>query len=162
MTDRTTAAPDPHTLIDPRVPRFNQGVTGVLLAAAFLADLPLLVPFAGIVLALGAVFGTRFNLWAQVFLRIVKPAFRLGPPTHRKAAAPTRFAMTLGAVFLTVSTVLLYGIPTALGAWLGWGAALAVAALALLAAVTDLCVGCEIYAYAARSKRREEPGPADT
>jgi hypothetical protein len=52
----------------------------------------------------------------------------------------------IGAVFLTVSAILLYaGFAT-----VGWALALIVAALALLAATTGLCVGCEMYMLLAR------------
>lgn len=143
--------------VDPRVPRFNQGVTGVLLLLAFLIDLPYLVPVLGLILGLGAVFGVRGNLWALVFIHVVRPALRLGPPTKRKPAAPTRFAQALGAVFLAGATVALVLLVGQTAAIVGWGLTLAVAALALLAAVTDICVGCEIYTLIAKTRRQPEP-----
>jgi hypothetical protein len=52
----------------------------------------------------------------------------------------------LGAAVLTAASVLL-----ALGfEWAGWALGLLVAALALLAATTGLCVGCEAYRLSAR------------
>ena len=70
---------------------------------------------------------------------------RLGEGRIEDARLP-RFANIIGAVFLTVSSVLLYaGYST-----IGWALALIVAALALLAATTGLCVGCEMYVLLAR------------
>lgn len=148
--------------LDPRVPRFNQGVTGLLLLVAFLFDLRLLVPLVGLILGLGATFGIRWNLWAQVFLHVVKPVFHLGPPKTRKDPAPTRFALSLGTVFLAAATAALFLLPTTAGLWVGWILALAVAALALLAAVTDICVGCWIHTTLVRLRRTDtatEPAP---
>jgi hypothetical protein len=40
------------------------------------------------------------------------------------------------------------------GGWVAWGLALLVSGLALLAAVTGLCVGCEFYVIARRVATR--------
>ncbi|MBW3582640.1 MAG: DUF4395 domain-containing protein [Euryarchaeota archaeon] len=148
-----TDAPRTPGKIDPRVPRFNQGVTALLLVVAFVADLPLLVPVVGVVLGAGAFFGPKANLWGQLFTKGVRPLFRLGAPKKLKDPAPPRFAMTLGFVFLAAATAALYLLSGALGLWLGWGLALAVAALAGLAAATDICVGCEVYVLLLRLKK---------
>ncbi|MGQ0536327.1 MAG: DUF4395 domain-containing protein [Methanobacteriota archaeon] len=127
--------------VDPRVPRFGQAITGIGLVVAFATVTePLVVILAAILLA-ATLGGPRWNVWSHLFGRVVRPAFRLAPPEHLKDGAPPRFASLLGATFLGVSSVLLYvGFP-----FLGWVAALLVSALALLAAVTDICVGCEFY-----------------
>lgn len=153
-TDAPSPAPGG---VDPRVPRFNQGVTGLLLILAFLIDIPYLVPVLGLILGLGAVFGVRGNLWALAFVHAVRPVLRLGPPTKRKPAAPTRFAQALGAVFLAGATVALLVLAGPTAAIVGWGLTLAVAALALLAAATDICVGCVIYTLIAKTRRQPEP-----
>lgn len=129
------------TTIDPRAPRFNQGVVGVGTLAAFLFDAPLVLPFLALALAAGALLGPRANPLAIAWRRVVVPALRLSPARAEKDAAPVRFAMGVGFVFLlAASAFLLVGI-----AVVGWALALLVAALALLAAVTDVCVGCEAY-----------------
>lgn len=145
--------------IDPRVPRFSQAMTGGLLLVAFLVSgswsaAVWAVPLLGLFLGMGAVFGPRLNLWGVLFRRVVVPMLRLGPPTKRKDPAPPRFAMVLGTVFLGVASLLLLAAPSL--AWLGWVFALVVAALALLAAVTDICVGCEIYNLWLRGKAGSE------
>jgi hypothetical protein len=74
-----------------------------------------------------------------------------GPPSELEEAAPPRFANTLGFVFLTVATVAMYAFDPALaGGWVAWGLGLVVSGLALLAATTGLCVGCELYVFVRR------------
>ena len=128
--------------IDPRAPRFNQGVVGAGALVAFLADAPLVLPVLALALAAGAFLGPQANPLALLWRKAIVPALRLGPPRETKDGAPVRFAMAVGLVFLAVaSALLLAGIAPVVG----WALALVVAALALLAAATDICVGCEIY-----------------
>lgn len=135
------------TSIDPRAPRFSQGVVGAGALVAFLADAPLVLPFLALAIGAGAFLGPQANPLALAWRTVVVPLFRLGPPHARKDAAPVRFAMAVGFVFLAAASVLLLaGIAPAIG----WTLALVVAALALLAAAADLCVGCEIYVLIAR------------
>lgn len=144
--------------IDPRSPRFSQGVTGAALILAFLlagiwTPVVFTVPVLAVVLGAGALFGPRFNVLGLAFTKLAVPLFGLGRPKKRKDPAPTRFALLLGTVFLLAASVLLLA-TTGTAYWTGWGLALAVAALALLAAVTDLCVGCEIYNFVLRLRNR--------
>ncbi len=144
--------------IDPRIPRFSQAITGTLLLVAFLVApewTPALwaVPVLGVFLGAGALLGPRFNVWGLIFRHAVIPLLRLGPPAKRKDGAPPRFAMLLGTVFLAAATILLFA-TTGAAHLVGWILVLAVAALALLAAITEVCVGCEIYNLALRMKTR--------
>lgn len=132
--------------IDPRAPRFSQGVVGVLALGAFLLDAPLLLPLLALLLAAGAFLGPQHNPLSLLWRHAVVPGLGLGPPRATKDAAPVRFAQGVGFAFLAASSALLLGLGGASAAALaGWGLALAVAALALLAAATDVCVGCEAY-----------------
>lgn len=135
------------TRIDPRAPRFNQGVVGVLALAAFVGKVPLLLPFLALALAAGAFLGPQANPLALLWRHVLVPALKLGAPARLKDAAPVRFAQGVGFVFLAAASVALLGFGLAL---VGWALALLVAALALLAAITDICVGCEIYSLLAR------------
>jgi hypothetical protein len=153
-----TAARAPRR-IDPRVPRFSQAMTGILLLVVFLIqDLwnPAIwaVPLLAVILGLGAILGPKANLWGLLFRHVVRPIARLGPPVKLKDPAPTRFAMLLGTVFLAVATILLLTASTTTQ-WIGWALVLMVAALALLAAITNLCVGCEIYNLMLRQRDRK-------
>jgi hypothetical protein len=133
--------------IDPRAPRFHQGVVGVGALLAFVLQAPLALPILALALAAGALLGPHANPLALLWRKLVVPALRLGAPRALKDAAPVRFAQAVGLAFLAAASVLvLAGVAPVVG----WGLALVVAALALLAAVTDICVGCEIYVLVQR------------
>jgi hypothetical protein len=137
-------------MVDPRQPRFGQAVTGSVLLVGYLLDWPVVIPILALVLAGASLLGPRANLFAHLFLWLKRPA-RLGPPRELEEAAPPRFANTLGFLFLTAAAVSYFAFrPPVLGGWLAWGLGLLVSALALLAAATGLCVGCEFYVLARR------------
>jgi hypothetical protein len=128
-------------LIDPRAPRFNQGVVGAGALVAFVANLPLLVPVLGLLLAAGALLGPSANPLSIAWRKAVVPGLKLAPPARLKDAAPVRFAQLVGFLFLAgASVAFLLSL-----AFVAWALTLIVAALALLAAITDICVGCEVY-----------------
>lgn len=138
------AAAPPPAPIDPRGPRTNQAVLAVALVSAALTGQQWVVPVFAVVLFLGAAFGPRYGPVLRLYQALIKP--RLGPPAHLEDPRPPRFAATVGVVFLVASTLsFLLGADA-----VGWGLALVVAALAGLAAVTGLCVGCEMYVWFVR------------
>ena len=140
-----SGAPTP---IDPRGPRTNQAVLAVALLVGFLADWRSVVPVFAVVLFLGAAFGPRYGPVLRLYADVIKP--RLGPPSELEDPRPPRFAAAVGVVFLVAS-----GLAFLAGATgLGWVLALVVAALAGLAAVTGICVGCEVYLWLARLRGR--------
>jgi hypothetical protein len=135
--------------IDPRGPRTNQAFLAVALAVAFLFDLRPLVPALAVLLGVGAVFGPRAAPVLRVYSALIRP--RLGPPSHLEDPRPARFAAAVGTLFLVAAGVaFLAGAPG-----LAWVLALVVAALAALAALTGVCVGCEIWLLLARWRRVE-------
>ncbi|MGH2730919.1 MAG: DUF4395 family protein [Actinomycetota bacterium] len=119
-------------MVDSHLPRFSQGVIAAVLSAAFVADVPVVVPVAGLALTAAVVGGPRYNLFAYVYRALPIPAGDLEP------AAPPRFSQALGATFLAISTVGLYAARADTAPWwvLGWGPTLAVAVLAAIAAAT--------------------------
>lgn len=140
-------APDPAPKpIDPRGPRFNQAVLTVALLGAFLLDARIVVPVFAVVLLLGAAFGPRYGPFLRLYAEVIKP--RLAPPSDLEDPRPPRFAAAVGVVFLAAATIAF----AAGAAAVGWTLALIVAALAGLAAVTGICVGCEIYVLLARRR----------
>jgi len=140
-----TSGPPP---IDPRGPRTNQAVLAVALLAGFLADWRPVVPIFAVVLLLGAAFGPRYGPVLRFYADVVKP--RLGPPAELEDPRPPRFAAAVGVAFLlAASLTFLAGAPG-----LAWSLALVVAALAGLAAVTGICVGCAVYLWLARLRGR--------
>jgi hypothetical protein len=133
--------------IDPRGPRFNQGVLTVALLVGFALNLKAVAPIFAAVLFLGAAFGPRWGPFLRLYAQVIKP--RLPAPKELEDPRPPRFAATIGTVFLAAATVAF----VAGAGILGWVLTLIVAALAGLAAATGICVGCEIYLMATRRRR---------
>ena len=132
--------------IDPRGPRVNQGVLTVVLLAAFVGDLRVLAPVMAAVLFLGAAFGPRYGPVLRFYSDVVRP--RLHPPRHLEDPRPPRFAAAIGTMFLAAATIAFL-----LDAQvLAWALVLVVALLAGLAAVSGLCIGCELYLFVARRR----------
>ena len=136
-------------VIDSRAPRFNQAVIGSLALVAFLTDFWALLPLLALQLAVGLTLGRRWCLPCVAYFELVQPRFGEGPVEDSR---PPRFANMVGVVVLGAASVLhLLGFETA-----GWALGLLVAALALLAAATGLCVGCELYRLGARMRGIKE------
>jgi hypothetical protein len=125
-------------VIDARAPRFNQATIGVLAALAVATGWWWLLGLLGLQLLVGLTLGRRFCLPCLAYFELVQPRFGEGP---LEDARPPRFANLVGAVFLTAATVAYATGLTTLGAVLGG----IVAALALLAAATGFCTGCEAF-----------------
>jgi len=142
--------PESPAMVDPRSPRLGQAITGTVLGLAFVLRWPAVIPIVSAVLAGASPLGPRANLYAHLF-RWAKRAFRLGPPAYLEEAAPPRFSNTVGFLFTATATVALYGFGADGPAWT---LAVVVSVLALLAAVTGLCVGCELYVLARRFATR--------
>lgn len=132
-------------VIDSRGPRTNQAIVGVGALIAFLANQDWIIVLLALQLIVGLTLGRRFCLPCRLWFDVLQP--RLGEGMIEDARLP-RFANIIGAVFLTVSSVLLYTGSSSIG----WALALIVAALALLAATTGVCVGCEMYMLIARAR----------
>src|SRR3979490_881102 len=130
-------------VIDARAPRTNQAIVGTLsLVAAITGWGPILGMLAG-QRAIGLVFGRRYCLPCLLYFEVIQPRIGEGPIEDSR---PPRFANVVGAVFLGTATIsYLVGLST-----VGFGLPLLVAGLAFLAAITGLCVGCEIYRFTAR------------
>ena len=125
-------------VIDSRAPRFNQATIGLLATLALATGWWWLFGVLGAQLLVGLTLGRRFCLPCLAYFELVQSRVGEGP---LEDARPPRFANLVGAVLLTAATVASAAGPTTLGAVLGG----IVAALALLAAVTGFCSGCEAY-----------------
>jgi hypothetical protein len=134
-------AADPYRdldVIDSRAPRFNQATIGLLALLGVVTGWWWLLGLLALQLVVGLTFGRRYCLPCLAYFEFVQPIFGEGP---LEDARPPRFANMVGAAFLG-------------GAAVGWAAGLEVvgialgslvAALALLAAATGFCTGCEAY-----------------
>ena len=150
----TSANPTTATRIDPRGPRFAAGVTAVILAVVLIlgpaAGLPLLVVQL-LAFGAGAIFGLRYQPWGAVFRYLVRP--RLQPPSELEDEAPPRFAQLVGLLFTVVALVgALLGAPVVFYVAVGFALA-----AALLNAVFDFCLGCEMYLLVRRLLGRSRP-----
>jgi uncharacterized protein DUF4395 len=138
-------------VIDSRAPRTNQAIVGTLSLVAFLTGWWPILGLLAAQLAIGLRFGRQFCLPCLLYFGVIQPRFGEGPIEDSR---PPRFANIVGVVFLGSATIAhAVGLDV-----VGWGLGLIVAALALLAAITGLCVGCEMYKIGARI-RGIRPGP---
>jgi hypothetical protein len=125
-------------VIDSRAPRFNQATIGLLATVALATGWWWLLGVLGAQLLVGLTLGRRFCLPCLAYFELVQPRVGEGP---LEDARPPRFANLVGAVFLTAATVAYAAGLTPLGGVLAG----IVGALALLAAATGFCSGCEAY-----------------
>jgi hypothetical protein len=125
-------------VIDSRAPRFNQATIGLLSALAVVTGWWWLLALLAAQLVVGLAFGRQYCLPCLAYFELVQPRFGEGP---LEDARPPRFANMVGATVLTAASLAYaIGAETA-GAALGF----LVAGLALLAAATGFCAGCEAY-----------------
>jgi hypothetical protein len=134
-------------VIDSRAPRFNQTVIGVVSVLAVATGWWWLLALLAANLASGLLFGRRFCVTCVAYFELVQPRFGEGPLEDSR---PPRAANIVGFVFLAGASVA-YGLGIPI---LGVVLALIVAALALLAAATGFCTGCEAYKLACRLRGR--------
>jgi Domain of unknown function (DUF4395) len=143
MTGSTAHPYDDLDVIDARAPRTNQAVIGGVSLLAIVTGAEWLVAVLALQLIVGLTFGRRFCLPCLLYFELLQPRFGEGPIED---ARPPRFANMMGAGFLGAAT-LAFVLDAAAVGWVLTGI---VAALALLAAVTGLCLGCEMYRLSAR------------
>jgi hypothetical protein len=143
VVKRTAHPYDDTDVIDSRAPRFNQGAIGSLALLAFLLGLEWLPAVLAAQLAVGLTFGRQYCLPCLIYFELVQPRFGEG---HIEDSRPPRFANMIGIAFLGGAT-LAFALDAAT---VGWVLTLIVAALALLAAVSGVCMGCEAYRLSAR------------
>ena len=125
-------------VIDSRGPRTNQAVVGLVAILALAAGWWWLFGLLALQLAVGLRFGRRYCLPCLLWFEVLQP--RLGEGHWRTRGRPGS-RNVVGLVVLG-SAALAYAVGlTALGFALG----ALVAALALVAAVTGFCTGCEAY-----------------
>jgi hypothetical protein len=128
-------------VIDSRAPRTNQAVIGALALVAVLTGWWWLLALLALQLAVGLTLGRRYCLACVAYFELIQPRFGEGPLEDSR---PPRVANMVGlAVLAGASVAYAVGVPV-----LGVVLRLLVAALALVAAVTGFCTGCEAYKLA--------------
>ena len=137
---RPEISADEGRLIDPRGQRFGAALSVALLGLAFVAGLPVVVTLLAVALGVSALFGTRYSVLGRPW-PYVRRALRIAPPRELEHEFPPRFAQALGALGLSLATLLfLVGFGTA-----GWIVAAAVGGLQAVLAATGYCLGCRLY-----------------
>ena len=130
-------------VIDERAPRFNQAVVGTVALLGAVFGWPLAWALMGAQLLIGLTLGRRFCITCVAYFELVQPRFGEG---ELEDSRPPRLANAIGTVFLGGAAAAWWlGAPV-----VGTTLASIVAALALLAAGTGLCAGCELYRLTAR------------
>ncbi|MGH2418668.1 MAG: DUF4395 family protein [Candidatus Limnocylindria bacterium] len=130
-------------VIDARAPRFNQATVGVVSLVAVLSGWWPLLGLLALQLGIGLRFGRRYCLPCVAYFELVQPRFGEGPIEDSR---PPKFANQIGFAVLTTATLAHLAGLTSVGGGLG----VLVAGLALLAASTGFCAGCELYRIGAR------------
>jgi Domain of unknown function (DUF4395) len=125
-------------VIDSRAPRTNQAVIGGVAVVAVATGWWWLLALLALQLGVGLMFGRRFCLPCAFYFEVIQPRFGEGA---LEDARPPRAANVVGlAVLAAASIAYAAGVQ-----WLCGALGLLVAALALLAATTGFCTGCEAY-----------------
>lgn len=147
-------------LIDPRGPRFGAVITSVLLVVVLVLG-PTSVPGLIVLLvqtvafAAGSLLGLHTQPWGLIYRKFVRP--RLAAPTELEPAEPPRFAQSVGLAFALAGLVGWF-LNLAPLFWIAIGFALVAA---LLNAIFDFCLGCELYLLGKRLLSRPTARAAD-
>ncbi len=130
-------------VIDSRAPRFNQTVVGTVSLLAVATGWWWLLALLALQLAVGLTLGRRFCLPCLAYFELIQPRVGEGPLEDSR---PPRAANMVGLVVLSAASIGYALGNGTVGGFLG----LLVAALALLAASTGFCTGCEAYKLSCR------------
>ena len=120
--------------------RVNQ--TGIILfnILAFVLNVPLLVAFVAVVMAVGTIF-PQAGLFKLAYLKGLKPAGLLKPDVKEDDPAAHLFAQGLGAVFL-IAALAAFALNAPVAGWALTGIVVALAAINLF---FGFCAGCFMY-----------------
>lgn len=125
-------------VIDSRAPRFNQATVGLVALLAVATGWWWLLALLALQLTVGLTFGRQYCLPCLFYFEVVQ---RFVGEGQLEDARPPRFANLVGAAVLSAAAVAYVSGAEIIGAVLGG----LVVVLALLAAATGLCAGCEAY-----------------
>jgi hypothetical protein len=138
VTARRAHPYDDTQVIDSRAPRTNQAVVGAVSVLAVATGWWWLLALLALQLAVGLVFGRRYCLPCLAYFELIQLRFGEGPLEDSR---PPRAANVVGLAVLSAASVAYAAGLELAGAALG----VLVAVLALLAAITGFCTGCEAY-----------------
>jgi uncharacterized protein DUF4395 len=138
VTVRRAHPYDDTQVIDSRAPRTNQAVIGSVSVLAVATGWWWLLSLLALQLVVGLAVGRRYCLPCLAYFELIQPRFGEGPLEDSR---PPRAANVVGLVVLTAASIAYAAGQETPGAVLGS----LVAVLALLAAITGFCTGCEAY-----------------
>jgi hypothetical protein len=130
-------------VIDAQAPRFNQAVVGLVALAGVVFGWPLAWALMSAQLLIGLTLGRRFCITCVAYFVLIQPHVGEG---ELEDSRPPRLANAIGFAFLAAAAAAWWLGAPAVGTVLG----ALVTALALLAALSGFCTGCEIYRLTAR------------
>jgi Domain of unknown function (DUF4395) len=130
-------------VIDSHAPRFNQAVVGTVALVGALFGWPLAWAIMAAQLLVGVTLGRRFCITCVAYFGWVQPRLGEGPLEDSR---PPRLANAVGTAFLGGAAAAWWLGSPVVGTALG----IVVASLALTAAITGFCAGCEAYRVGAR------------
>jgi uncharacterized protein DUF4395 len=139
--------------VDVRGPRFAAWITtavlvSTLVVSAFSARAAAAILGAqAVVFTIGALRGPRNSPYGVLFAKLVAP--RLGPVREREPVPPLKFAQLVGLVFAVIGVA---GFAAAIPL-LGVVATAFALSAAFLNAAFGICLGCQLYPFAARLRR---------
>jgi len=127
----------------PPLPRFDQGLLALVLVSGFVFSAPLVIPLVAAVAAVSA-FRPEISPVPRLITVLVEQRLGEGATTSMREGGyppPWRAAALLLAGILAAGTLVL----AVGGRGPAWVFGLAAAALAALASVGGVCVGCQIH-----------------
>ena len=141
-----TGTTDSDSLIDARAPRTNQALIATLVVAAWIFGHSWILALLSLLLYVGVSAGRRWIPAYWLYFGTIEPWLGGGPLEDERAP---KFAQGMGATGLLAAFVLIRaGAPAA-----GWLLAVSLAAAALFAAATGICLGCRTYRLGAMMRR---------
>jgi hypothetical protein len=146
-------------VVDSHAPRFSQAVTGTVALLGVLFGWPLAWAIMSVQILMGLTLGRRYCVPCLAYFTLVQPRLGEGPLEDSR---PPRLANMMGTAFLGLAALAWWLGAPAVGVALG----ILVATLALVAATTGFCAGCEVYRLTARvrgisPRRQSHLDPAD-
>ena len=132
-------------MVDPRAPRFGQGVTTALAFGGIVLREPAIIYVLTLLLVVAVASRWRIDPYRFLWMRLRR---FVGPPTTTESALPHRFARVIGAIVTSVASLSLVASgATGIGifAIVGYGPIVVVGFLAALGAFANFCLGCRMY-----------------
>ena len=132
-------------MVDPRAPRFGQGITTALAFGGIVLREPAVVYALTLLLVAAVASRWRIDPYRFLWMRLRR---LVGPPAITESTLPHRFARVIGAIVTSVASLCLVASgATGIGslALAGYGLVAIVGFLAALGAFANFCLGCRMY-----------------